>query len=121
MILAFLLILIVFGFRLAFRFKLVVSLPAALELGFLGDWEAGGLGFFGGWFPAENPLQRRGDGSVRGWGGGGCCGSPYSWGGGWMGLRFQGWAVVDVLERDPFSALSWYLVIARKAIPKKPA
>jgi len=46
MILAFLLILIVFGFRLAFRFKLVVSLPAALELGFLGDWEAGGLGFF---------------------------------------------------------------------------
>jgi hypothetical protein len=109
MILAFLLILIVFGFRLAFRFKLVVSLPAALELGFLGDWEAGGLGFFGGWFPAENPLQRRGDGSVRGWGGR------------WMGLRFQGWAVVDVLERDPFSALSWYLVIARKAIPKKPA
>ena len=68
MILAFLLILIVFGFRLAFRFKLVVSLPAALELGFLGDWEAGGLGFFGGWFPAENPLQRRGDGSVRGLG-----------------------------------------------------
>ena len=68
MILAFLLILIFLGFRLAFRFKLVVGLLAASELGFLGDGDAGGWAF-GGWFPAENPLQRRWDGSIRGLGG----------------------------------------------------
>ena len=67
MILAFLLILIVFGFRLAFRFKLVVGLLAASELGFFGDGDAGGGRWMGG-----SPILS----------------------GGWMGLRFQGWAVV---------------------------
>jgi hypothetical protein len=49
MILAFLLILIFLGFRLAFRFKLVVGLLAASELGFFGDGDAGG-GAVDGWF-----------------------------------------------------------------------